>query len=79
MDGHEDDETFDIVTPTERELRDTALRRRRRLYFVIMVPCLALVAFGFFVPAPTPVRLVALAIAAVLPPTAAIIANPPKR
>ena len=37
--------------------------------------CLALVVFGFFVPAPVPVRLVALAVAAVLPPIAAITAN----
>jgi hypothetical protein len=33
------------------------------------------VSFGFFVPAPTPVRVVALVVAAVLPPIAAIAAN----
>jgi hypothetical protein len=41
----------------------------------VMVPCLVLVVFGFFVPAPVPVRVVALAVAAVLPPVAAILAN----
>jgi hypothetical protein len=40
-----------------------------------MVPCIILVAFGFFVPAPTPIRLVALAIAAFMPPIAAIVGN----
>jgi hypothetical protein len=66
---------YDIVTPTERERRDADLARRRRRYFAIMVPCLALVCFGFFVPAPTPFRVVALGIAAVLPPIAAMAAN----
>jgi hypothetical protein len=68
-------EAYDIVTPTERERRDADIARRRRRYFAIMVPCLALVSFGFFVPAPTPFRVVALAIAAVLPPIAAMAAN----
>jgi hypothetical protein len=40
-----------------------------------MIPCILLVAFGFFVPAPTPIRLAALAIAAFMPPIAAILGN----
>ena len=52
-----------------------ALRGRKRRYFALMVPCLALVLFGFFVPAPIPVRVAALVIAAVIPPVAAIRGN----
>jgi DUF3099 family protein len=70
-------EHFDIVTPTERERRLDEVAKRRRRYFLVMVPCLVLVAFGFYVPAPTPVRVAALAIAAVLPPIAAIVGNAP--
>lgn len=65
----------DVVTPTEGEARRADLARRRRRYGLLMGLCLALVLFGFFVPAPVPVRLVALAVAAVLPPVAAITAN----
>jgi hypothetical protein len=68
-------EAYDIVTPTERERRDADIAKRRRRYFAIMTPCLALVSFGFFVPAPTPLRVAALAVAAVLPPIAAMAAN----
>ena len=71
----DDDEAFDIVTPTDREALERSIARRRRGYFRVMVPCIALVLFGFFVPAPVPVRVVALAIAAFLPPVAAIVAN----
>ena len=67
--------SYDIVTPTERERRDDEVETRRKRYFAIMIPCLSLVAFGFFVPAPTPARVVALAVAAVLPPVAAIVGN----
>jgi Na+/H+ antiporter NhaD/arsenite permease-like protein len=67
--------SYDIVTRTERERRDDEIETRRKRYFAIMIPCLTLVAFGFFVPAPTPVRVVALAFAAVLPPIAAIVGN----
>jgi hypothetical protein len=67
--------SYDIVSRTERERRDDELATRRKRYFAIMIPCLALVGFGFFVPAPTPARLVALGIAAVLPPIAAIVGN----
>ena len=52
-----------------------ALRGRKRRYFALMVPCLALVLFGFFVPAPIPVRVAALVVAAVIPPFAAIRGN----
>ena len=65
--------SFDIVTPTDRERRNDEIDARRKRYFAIMIPCLALVGFGFFVPAPTPARVVALAVAALLPPLAAIV------
>jgi hypothetical protein len=67
--------SYDIVTPTERERLDDEVNTRRKRYFTIMIPCLSLVAFGFFVPAPTPARVAALAFAAVLPPVAAIVGN----
>lgn len=70
-----DDDAYDIVTRTEAELRDDAVRARRRRYFAVMVPCLLLVGFGFFVPAPLAVRVGALAVAAVLPPIAVIIGS----
>jgi hypothetical protein len=69
------DTSYNIVTPTERERRDDDIETRRRRYFAIMIPCLSLVAFGFFVPAPTPFRVAALALAALLPPVAAIVGN----
>jgi Protein of unknown function (DUF3099) len=69
------DVSYDIVTRTDRERRDDEVARSRRRYFAIMIPCLSLVGFGFFVPAPTPVRVAALAVAAVLPPVAAIVGN----
>jgi Na+/H+ antiporter NhaD/arsenite permease-like protein len=65
----------DIVTPTDRERRDQSIKGRRRRYFVVMVPCLALVLFGFFVPAPVPVRVAALIVACVMAPVAAIVGN----
>jgi hypothetical protein len=64
---------YDIVTPTDRERLNDEVDVRRRRYFMIMIPCLVLVAFGFFVPAPTSARVAALAVAAVLPPLAAIL------
>jgi len=70
-----DQPAYDIVTPTERELRDRAIARRRRRYFRVMGPCIALVLFGFFVPAPTPLRVAALTVAAVLPPLAVIVGS----
>jgi hypothetical protein len=68
-------DAYDIVTPSEREERARRVARRRRRYFAVMVPCLLLVGFGFFVPAPTPLRLLALAFAAWMPPIAAIVGN----
>ena len=69
------EERFDIVTPTEREALEDKIARQRRRYFLLMAPCIALVIFGFFVPAPTPLRIAALAVAAILPPLAAIVGN----
>jgi hypothetical protein len=63
------------VTPTEREAFEDKIAKRRRRYFLVMIPCIALVLFGFFVPAPVPVRVVALTVAAFLPPIAAIVGN----
>ncbi|RJK96169.1 DUF3099 domain-containing protein [Vallicoccus soli] len=64
-----------MVTPTDEEARRRDLEVRRRRYFAVMVPCLLLVAFGFFVPAPTALRVAACAVAAVLPPVAAVVGN----
>ena len=64
---------YDIVTPTEHEALDADIARQRRRYFLVWVPCIALVLFGFFVPAPTPWRIAALALAAPLLPLAAIL------
>jgi len=69
------DVSYDIVTRTERERRDDDIAARRRRYFAVMIPCLVLVLFGFLVPAPTPWRLGALAVASVMPPVAAIVGN----
>lgn len=67
----------DVVTPTPQQELEAAVDRRRRRYVLIIGPCLALVVFGFFVPAPLAVRVVALVIAAPLPPIAVILASPP--
>ncbi len=48
---------------------------RRRGYAALMTLCIALALFGFFVPAPVPARLAALAVAALLPPVAATVGN----
>ena len=64
---------YDIVTPTEHEALDAEIARQRRRYFLVWVPCILLVLFGFFVPAPTPWRIAALALAAPLLPLAAIL------
>ncbi|MGN6611184.1 MAG: DUF3099 domain-containing protein [Angustibacter sp.] len=66
---------YDIVTPTEREALDADIARRRRRYFLLWVPCIVLVVFGFFVPAPTPWRIAALVVAAPLLPAAAFVGN----
>jgi hypothetical protein len=65
--------SFDILTPTDREARDADISRRRRRYFMLWVPCLLLVVFGFFVPAPTALRIAALVLAAPLLPIAAFL------
>lgn len=70
---------YDIVTPTERERRRADIARGRRRYFALWVPCIALVLFGFFVPAPTAWRIAALAVAAPLLPLAAFIGTPRQR
>ncbi|MGN6302583.1 MAG: DUF3099 domain-containing protein [Angustibacter sp.] len=66
---------YDIMTPTEREALDADIARRRRRYFLLWVPCIVLVVFGFFVPAPTPLRIAALVVAAPLLPAAAFVGN----
>ncbi len=66
---------FDVHTPTDREALLASIAARRRRYFRVMIPCLVLVGFGFFVPAPIPIRLTALAIAAFMPPIAAVLGN----
>jgi len=74
--SHRDkEEVFNVVTPTEGERREDQIRAQQRRYFRIMLPCLVLVVFGFFVPAPTPIRVAALCIAAVMPPIAAFVGS----
>jgi hypothetical protein len=66
---------FDVHTPTEREALEASIARRRKRYFRMMIPCIVLVLFGFWVPAPVPIRLTALGIAAFMPPIAAMLGN----
>jgi Mn2+/Fe2+ NRAMP family transporter len=69
-------DVYDIVTPTEREALERDIRRRRRIYLSIMVPCVVIfVFFGLASFLPTPVRVAALCVAAVLPPVAAVLGN----
>lgn len=68
-------EVFDVVTPTETERRRADQHEREVRYRWLMGICLTCVLIGFFVPFPIPVRGVFLAVAAVLPPVAAIVAN----
>lgn len=68
-------EVFDIVTPTEWEKRERLVAWQKRRYLALIVPCLLLVLFGFFVPAPTPARVVALVVASLLLPLAVIVGN----
>ena len=76
MSSREDEpEVYDVHTPPERERLEASIARRKKRYFTVMIPCLILVAFGFFVPAPTPVRLTALGIAAFMPPIASMVGN----
>jgi hypothetical protein len=69
----------DISSPDVPRRLDDSIRTRRHRYFWLMGPCLVLVVFGFFVPAPTPWRIAALAVAAVIPPIAAVVANVGRR
>jgi hypothetical protein len=73
--SEDEPEVFDVHTPTEREALEASITRRRKRYFRMMIPCIVLVFFGFWVPAPIPVRLTALAIAAFMPPIAAMLGN----
>jgi Na+/H+ antiporter NhaD/arsenite permease-like protein len=72
---HRDEQVYNVVTPTEHERQEDKIRAQQRRYFRIMIPCLVLVVFGFFVPAPTPIRVAALCLAAVMPPIAAIVGS----
>lgn len=69
----------DVRRLTERERRDEAIDRRRRRYLAIMVPYLGLVLLGFFVLPWTAARIVVLAVAVLLPPVAAVVANAGRR
>lgn len=71
-------EVHDIRTRTERELRLEEIDGRRRRYLRAILPAMGLVLFGFFVPAPTVVRLGALVVAALLVPFA-VAATVPRR
>jgi hypothetical protein len=71
-------EVFDVWTRTEREQRVAEIDARRRRYLRTILPAVGLVLFGFFVPAPTVVRLGALVLAALLVPFA-VAATVPRR
>jgi hypothetical protein len=79
MAGRPRERPRDISSSDVPRRLDDSIRSRRRRYFWLMGPCLVLVVFGFFVPAPTPWRIGALAVAAVIPPVAAIVANTGRR
>ncbi len=59
---------FDVWTRTERELRIEEIEARKRRYLRTALPMLGLVLFGFFVPAPVPLRIGALVVAILLAP-----------
>ena len=63
-------EVHDVWTRTERELRLEEIQDRQRRYLRTALPALGLVLFGFFVPAPVPVRVGALLVAVLLAPLA---------
>jgi hypothetical protein len=69
----------DVRTLTERERRDEAIDRRRRIYLMIMLPWAVLVILGFFVLPWTGARIAVLLVALVIPPIAAMIANTGRR
>lgn len=66
---------YDVVTPSAREARLAAIARRQRRYYRFMIPAICFVGFGFFVPAPVPLRLAALMIATVLGGVAVLLGN----
>ena len=68
--------SYDIVTPTERERRDDEVATRRKRYFAIMIPLSFARRLRVLRARPnTSARVAALALAAVLPPIAAIVGN----
>lgn len=71
-------EVHDVWTRTERELRLEEIEARKRRYLRTILPALGLVLFGFYVPAPTVLRLGALVVAALLVPFA-VAATVPRR
>jgi hypothetical protein len=79
VERHQHDPPRDIASRDVPRRLDDSIRARRRRYFWLMGPCLVLTVFGFFVPAPTPWRIAALAVAAVIPPVAAVVANAGRR
>jgi hypothetical protein len=79
VERHQHGRSPDIASHDVPRRLDDSIRSRRRRYFWLMGPCLVLTVFGFFVPAPTPWRIAALAVAAVIPPIAAVVANAGRR
>jgi hypothetical protein len=79
VERHQHGRSPDIASHDVPRRLDDSIRSRRRRYFWLMGPCLVLTVFGFFVPAPTPWRIAALAVAAVFPPIAAVVANAGRR
>jgi hypothetical protein len=79
MERHQHERPQDIASRDVPPRLDDSIRRRQHRYFWLMGPCLVLTVFGFFVPAPTPWRIAALAVAAVIPPVAAVVANAGRR
>lgn len=73
--SREDATVFDVVTPTARQSHLEGIARRQRRYIRFMTPAMGFTAFGFFVPAPIPIRLAALFVAVALGLTAAILGN----
>lgn len=65
----------DVMTPTERQAHLERVAERQRLYFRYAIPALGCTAFGFFVPAPTPIRLAALVLATMLGFIAVLLGN----
>lgn len=59
------------VTPAEEQ----AIERRERRYLWVMIPCIVLLLVGFFVPMPTPMRVLVLAVAAGLPLVGVFVGN----